>query len=128
MHLLYASRTGEFELSGRRSEFAMLADLLKTGSGEIVLEPVADPRPYDGALERLVVRAAGELLVSLRAEPVSGVLEFVGGAKYLALLGENFESFAVESAGPGDNFHLEYYEGHFYLAADSVPLVVAMIG
>lgn len=128
MYVLYLSRTGEIELSGGRSEFATLAKVLKAGGGgEMVLKPVVDPQPYDGALQRLVVKVAGEMLVSVRADIASGLLEFVGGAKYLALLGDNFESFAVESPGPGDNFHLEYYEDHFYLAADSAPLVVAMV-
>jgi hypothetical protein len=127
MQALHSSGTGEVELSGTRAELAALAGLLDAGEGELALAAVDDPRPYDAAVERLVVKADEQALAKVDVGAGAAELTFVGGLESLGLIGENLASFAAESTGGSDHLHLEHYEDHFYLASGSTPLVVALV-
>ncbi len=126
MMVLISSRTGEVELSGSRAELVGLAEVLRAGAGEVGLDQVSDPSPYDGALRRVVVSVAGQSLASVGVEQVSSVLAIAGGRQALSLLGDNLESFAAESDGGADHLHIEYFADHYYLSSGSTPLVVAL--
>jgi hypothetical protein len=125
MFVLYAASTDELELSGTTLEFANLADLLEAGEGEVGLE-VVDPSPYEAALAWIVVRVDDGPLARVGLVGGSGALEFTGGQWALSLLGENLRSFGATSDGGNDHLHIEHYDGHFYLAEGSAPLVVTM--
>lgn len=66
MIVLHSSDTAEIELKGSRSEFCLLAGLLKAGEGGVELEVVDDPRPYELALRRIAVKRTAQPLVSVR--------------------------------------------------------------
>jgi hypothetical protein len=56
-----------------------------------------------------------------------GWIALSGAAEHCALLAENVASFASEAhSAEGTHMHIEYFPGHYYLGAESLPLVVAL--
>jgi hypothetical protein len=50
-----------------------------------------------------------------------------GEPSALSLLAGNIDAFRKAPLEFGNHLHLEYFPGHFYLRADSVPVIVEMI-
>ncbi|WP_330290041.1 Imm32 family immunity protein [Streptomyces sp. NBC_00576] len=124
--VLRGDSTGELELSGTRSELLTLGRELRKGHGEIPLEKVSDPFPYNRSLSRMSVRrASGKVMISSSGDSES--LDVRGGPEALALLADNIEGFASE-ADADDHLHVDHYPDHDYLAEGSGSVVVSIDG
>lgn len=114
--------TDDAELSGSVSDLAAIrvaiVRLINSSERQFTQVAQADvkPDPYDRCLTEItLVRSDGPTRVS-----IAGTSLLVTGAD------ENLAGFATWfSAKPGEHGHYEYFEGNNYIAADSVPLVVA---
>jgi hypothetical protein len=58
---------------------------------------------------------------------LSGVLSFEGAKDKLDILAYNIE-FLVFSNPESPHMHIEYYEGHPYIDALSIPLIISRLG
>jgi hypothetical protein len=125
MHVLRSAAHDELKLRGTCSEYGDLAGLVVAGRGSLSLAPVADPRPYDGALDEITVERRPTQGVTIKLSSDACTLEISGDEAHLTVLAENLSEFG-EDCTPGDHMHIDYFPGHFYLGSTSHPLVIAL--
>jgi hypothetical protein len=90
----------------------------------VSLDDVSAPSPYDRSLFRMVIRSgSGKVVVSLMDDGQS--LLVCGGDEFMAVLADNIGGFA-EDGVRGEHAHIEYFPGHYYLAEEAEPLVLAL--
>ena len=101
-----------------------IAALARQGGGSwtVAARGDAGAGPYAAAAHALVV-AVGEGPARVRWRG-DGVLEACGDPESLAVLASFFE--VPPDASEGWHTHHEAYEGHAWIASDSLPLVVAL--
>jgi hypothetical protein len=119
----FYSDAGDLAVEGTESGLQRLVRALRKGQGEVGLDIDAtqDPSPYDGFLQRIAIESGpGNMVVSRRGT----VLSLAGSADALVQLAANIEVLSNEGRG---HLHEEYYPGHFYLAADSSPVVFEVV-
>lgn len=107
----------DLTLEGDASELAELRLVLEDGlesALHVKLKP-HDPKPYDQALEDLVVQVAnGPTVVAISGSQLS-----IAGAR------ENIERFAsFLNVLPGEHGHYECYPGNEWIDDASVPVVI----
>ncbi|MBS0659509.1 MAG: hypothetical protein JSR82_14805 [Verrucomicrobia bacterium] len=125
MTAFYAKEPLNIELSGTRAEFEALAvRVAEGGAASMPLVPPKQTSPYDSFAQHLVIRPS-DAKVAVRLVADADVLELAGSPAALALLAENLDSFGRQAAS-GGHFHLEFFDGHFYLAESSAPLVCVL--
>ena len=119
----FYSESGDLAVEGTAVGLRRLADALRLGRAEVVLdiEPGKGPSPYDGFLERIVIALGSERVAVSRA---GRALCIVGNSDALAQMAANIDALSNERGG---HLHEEYYPGHFYLAAESAPVVVELL-
>jgi hypothetical protein len=112
------------EIAGSQDALKQLANWIDAGAGALSFEkPETSPAPYERWLARLTVAASQHPLVKIGIE--DDTVCVVGGQTGLATLAENIRIFADDAGSPDEHLHIDYYPGHFFLAEESVPLVVA---
>ncbi|MGI5521746.1 Imm32 family immunity protein [Micromonospora sp. CA-259024] len=115
MKLDYYSAAEGVDVASGRADLCHLADLVASG-GELSLAPSAHPRHLRG-----VVIEAAQGLVAIAVDDRS-YLTIHGGAESRSLFADLLRD--VANMDDGGHIHLEYFEGHHFLAPDSVPLIV----
>jgi hypothetical protein len=125
LSLVRSDATGEMELRGSSSQFKIFAAGLRSGGDiSVSLDDVSAPSPYDRSLFRMVIRSgSGKVVVSLMDDGQS--LLVCGGDEFMAVLADNIGGFA-EDGVRGEHAHIEYFPGHYYLAEEAEPLVLAL--
>jgi hypothetical protein len=119
----FYSDAGDLAVEGTASGLQRLVRALQEGQGELGLDIGATkaPSPYDGLLQRIEIEPGpGNIVVSRRGT----ALLIAGSANALAQLAANIEVLSKEGSG---HLHEEYYQGHFYLDADSAPVVLGVV-
>ncbi|QIF01715.1 hypothetical protein [Roseimicrobium sp. ORNL1] len=123
MKLFYSATTPEVAVLATREEYRALTEALRTpGQARMHASQEGNPEPYAAFLQGIVVTCGGEERVSVIVNPECSTLEFRGCGASLAMLAVNVASFGAE-ADMDSHSHEEYYEGHFYLEKDSLPVV-----
>ena len=112
-----------------REEYRSLAEALRaSGSTTIPTSTEGNPAPYGEFLQRiLITNTKGEEKVSIILDSERRTLEFRGSSRWLALLAVNVGSFGPE-AEAHHHSHIEYPNDDFYLAKDSVPIILEFSG
>lgn len=117
------SLTSGLEIAGSQDALMQLADWIAAGGGALSFEkPETTPAPYERWLTGLTVTASQHPLVKIGTD--DDTVSVVGGRTGLATLAENIRIFAGDAGSPDNHLHIDYYPGHFFLAEESVPLVV----
>ncbi|MEH1031564.1 hypothetical protein V6W11_27825 [Micromonospora profundi] len=115
MKLDYYSAAEGVDVAGARADLWHLADLVESG-GELSLAPSAHPRHLRGVLIEVT---HGPLVIGVYDR---SYLSIHGGAESRSLLADLLRD--VATMDDGGHVHLEYFEGHHFLAPGSVPLIV----
>lgn len=124
MIVLVTADGREGTLQGDASEYRSLADALRSGAGTISLSGQVDATPYDSELTTIEIATRPAVGVTITPDPEKRVLYISGDAGKLAILADIVsDSAALEATG--GHVHIEHYEDHPYLAASSMPLVLA---
>ena len=113
----------EVEISLDCATARNLADMIARGGGEMTADPAADPKPYDRLLRavRIVATPSGKVVLSV--DPEERVLRAAGAREHLAVLAGVVRDLA-EHPDPDTHLHVEYFDGHYYLAESEVSLVL----
>ena len=121
----YSPKFHEVDIEVDHAAASELADLIERGAGEIAGDLAADPRPYQRQLEAVRVAAvsSGKVVVSLDD---GQALHLTGALEYLAILAHVVRDLATEPS-PDTHVHVEYFDGHYYLAESEVGIVLQVI-
>jgi hypothetical protein len=121
MLIRYSPKTKQISIAGSREELTRLASLIRTGSGKMIGDQTVSPKPYPALLTAITIeRKTGGAVTFTVAEDNS--LSIAGDKNKMDLLATNVQSFAEDSPD-NHHWHVEYFPDHFYLAADSFPVV-----
>ncbi|MGV9213825.1 Imm32 family immunity protein [Micromonospora sp. RB23] len=115
MILDYYSAAEGIDIVGARAELCHLAELVASG-GELSLAPSAHSRHLRGVLVEVT---QGPVVIGVDGRHYFSIH---GGAESRSLLADLLRQ--VANMDDGGHVHLEYFEGHYFLAPDSVPLIV----
>jgi hypothetical protein len=122
LEVRFSASSGEVDIEGDTESLASFANSLAEGAAEILLADDFDPAPYQKLTAiRVVENPSGKVRLLLDSD--AEVLEISGSQEYLNILIGNVVDFARE-ASPGTHQHIEYYDGHFYLAESTASLVI----
>ncbi|MEH2204661.1 MAG: hypothetical protein V7K53_11355 [Nostoc sp.] len=89
---------------------------------DIVADANFAPVPYHHRLDCLsIYQTRGAVKLSVSAN----FLNVEGEASKLAILAECFNF--LDSSRRGSHSHIEYYEGHEWIASDSIPCVIGVL-
>jgi hypothetical protein len=114
----------EIQLAGSASALSEVAALITTG-GEVQCAPGSGNSPYLLRLDSLRVRFAPGERVRVHLSHGQRALEISGDASRLDILAANIRE-VVSGGQYVEHLHIEYFPDHYYLAADSSPLVVQL--
>jgi hypothetical protein len=114
---------GQIDLSGAAAEFLEIGRLVGSGTGTVDLAD-AEADPYDLTLHRLTVATVPTDGVIVRANVDADSVEITGPLTKLAILGDNLSGMA--EAAPPYHVHIEWHPEHFYLSAESAPLIASL--
>lgn len=126
--ICYSSPYHEAELTMDRETGRDLADLIANGEGEMAGDQTADPAPYEQLLDAVRVAAQpsgpdGKVILGLSDD--GKALTITGAREHLAVLAKVMRSLADSpDLRPITHVHVEYFEGHYYLAESQVSLVL----
>jgi hypothetical protein len=117
-----SSKTDEIELAGNAKELDLLSKQLLIENTRVKLEyENSNPFPYSKNLESIQIKHFPTQEVKISVDGNSLVIE--GSPEKLRILSKNIES--RENELKNYHIHIEYFDGHFYLSKDSIPLVVS---
>lgn len=127
MRAWFDAHTNEARLEADGAEFAALAAAVRAGGDTLPCVPVA-------AVDAATVLPLPNVAVRTSADPASPVavrvegpgLVLDGGTEHLDLLARDFAQLARAEAGAA--LLAEWFPGHAYLAAGSVPVVFTRTG
>lgn len=114
----------ELELSLSAASARRLGAALRLSEAEVGTAAVADATPYDRPLAAIRVRRRESGKVTMCIDEENSALVIEGEEQYLAVLAENIEGFFSVDSEVGDHLHIEYFDGHCYLAPSGLSLVV----
>ncbi len=112
----------EVHMSGSAAELTELAGALASGRESTVAADDDQPAPGDVRLTAVEIRAVPTTRVVISVDADRSCLVVTGDADGLAILGENIQSLADSDVGGHD--HIEYFPEHYYVDAQSIPLIV----
>ena len=118
----YSAPTHEAELALDRATARELADMIARGAGEMAGNRTVDPKPYDQLLDAVRI-ATGPGKVVLGLGPEGRVLTITGALEHLAVLADVVRDVPLDS-DPTAHVHVEYFDGHYYLAESPITLVL----
>jgi hypothetical protein len=113
-------RFGEVDISGTEDDYARLETLLRQGEGTLGTGTAASGPGRQLALSRVRVSTVCGSAVLIHADTTQRALLISGDLRYLAILADNIASLGSDQLG--GHLHVEYLEGHAYLAEGSAPL------
>jgi len=121
----YSPKFHEVDIELDRAAASELADMIERGAGEIAGDLAADPRSYQRQLKAVRVTAvpSGKVVISLDD---GQALHLTGALEYLAVLAHVVRDLAAEPS-PDTHVHVEYFDGHYYLAESEVGIVLQVI-
>ncbi len=124
MIIRYADQTHEVEIAGTEQEFLELSEKLKQGDSKMENNAEGqDVRPYSRFLSEIQVRVIPSH--SLEFQVVQQKKLFIqGDYQKLSILAQEIMEFAKD-CNQGKHIHIEYFDSHFYLSPNSVPVVIA---
>ncbi len=117
--------TYEAEIRGDAAALEALAGLVRGGApSRVALRSAAKAAPYEAVAAALVIAPSeGPIVVSPNGDEIS----LRGGAKERGTLAGNVEAaYRIHGPASGDHVHIEYYDDHPYLAAESMSLVIVL--
>lgn len=118
------------ELSGNPADLSRLASLLieATEGLTIMLAEVNSEmiKPYEGMTSHIIIHI--EQGAKLRIARTGNVMQLYGDASNLRMLAQNLEFPDNEPLSPLYHIHIEFYPDHFFLAANSEPLIISPSG
>ena len=119
------SSDGSAELLGTRDGLTRLADFLKSDGWQHgrLSRPQLEIAGYDHPLDTIHVRTADGPVARLLDD---GVLSLRGGSEYLEILSENV-LWLANNGDESPHIHLEYHDGHDYLAPGPVCIIVSFV-
>ena len=124
----YSPSTREAEIVLDRAAARDLADLVARGQGELAGDHTADPKPYERLLDAVRITPAepgteGKVILALDTE--ARALTITGAPQHLAVLADVVRDMATDpDLRPDTHVHIEYFDGHYYLAESDVSLVL----
>lgn len=126
-------RSGGIELEGSAAGLLRLAALLRRGDDGMVYQLTVpadrEAGPYDGFLAQLRLKTTAE---PVRIYRDAETLQIEGSSAGLETLSQNIEFLVSSAAGPDAieeghrHVHIEYYEGHPFLAQETEPLTIVL--
>jgi hypothetical protein len=118
-------RTGnELELTLSSEAARLLGAALRRPQADLATRVDGSPAPYAAWLARILVRRRGTGAVAASIDEAASALVLEGGGWSLGLLATNVEGFSGDAVKPGDHLHIEYHDGHAYLAPGQVCIIV----
>ncbi|WP_415648661.1 hypothetical protein [Stackebrandtia soli] len=122
MRVLFFPNEGGVDVSGGAAELVVLALALVAGEG--CVEATASAEPSFGGTELASVQVVGNSGpgVRIRVDLEHRGLLIEGDRQGLTALADNVRSIA--EMDDGGHQHIEYFPGHYYLAAGSLAMVV----
>jgi hypothetical protein len=105
-----------------------LADLIARGEGEMAGDQTTDPAPYPQLLDEVRIAPApsgpdGKVVLGISDD--GKALTITGAREHLAVLADVVRDLADDpDLRPITHVHVDYYEGHYYLAESQVSLVL----
>jgi hypothetical protein len=122
MNAAFAEKTKEVGISGTRPELLGLAEYIAGRISTLELcSRGQELKPYSKPLHKISVARARTPIRITVADDQS--LQISGESEKLAILSESIAEFAASGNGP-EHLHIEYHEGHGFLAHDSLPTVI----
>lgn len=119
----YSPPTREAEIALDRATAGELADLIARGEGEMAADATADPEPYEKLLGAVRITAVSEGKVVLALDSAGQVLTITGARRHLSVLADVVRDLAADP-DPDAHVHIEYFDGHYYLAESEISLVL----
>ena len=117
-----SEKTDEIELAGNAKELNLLTRQLLIDNNKITLEyKNLNPFPYSKNLESIQIKHIPNQNVKISVEGNSLLIQ--GSPEKLRILSENIET--GEEKLENYHLHIEYFDKHFFLSKDSIPLVVS---
>jgi hypothetical protein len=124
MFAKYFEKTGEVELSGSENEFDLLSKQLLIDKTKVAFENEnLESFPDIKNLEYVQIQHYSNNLVKISVKDNYLLIE--GSPQKLAILSSNLESDGEEIKNY--HIHIEYFNDHFYLSPDSIPLIIQYI-
>ncbi len=121
----YSPPTREAELALDAEAADLLADMIARGAGEMAGNRTVDPKPYDRLLDAVrIATGPGKVVLGIDAE--GRVLTITGALEHLAVLADVVRDVPLDT-DPTAHVHVEYFDGHYYLAESEVSLVLRII-
>jgi hypothetical protein len=122
MRFSYSSNSQEIDVSGTRIELTNLAEYFSKGKGILDGQKEGDPYPYRAFAGCLEIKKVKDSLVNFRV--ILGKIIVQGDLQKLSIISENILDL-VSNSGCGTHMHIEYFEDHPYLCAESIPVIVS---
>ncbi len=122
----------QVEVSADDGGLRRLAEVLMSASGSLEFSLLIDDHDEDAAVRGTAsstdvssvrVGESENSLVQIMYADESNELLVSGGRDYLQILADNVAGLI--GADPGSHQHIEWFEGHLYLDAESIPVVLA---
>jgi hypothetical protein len=126
--ICYSPRFHEAEITMDRTAGRELAEIIARGEGELAGDQTADPSPYEELLDAVRVAPApsgseGKVVLGLSDD--GKTLTITGAREHLAVLAKVVRELADDpDLRPITHVHVEYFEGHYYLAESEVSIVL----
>jgi hypothetical protein len=120
----YGLRFHEAELALDAEAADQLADMIARGAGEMAGNRTVDPKPYDQLLDAVrIAKGPGKVVLGL--DPEGRVLTITGALEHLAVLADVVRDVPLDTDAKA-HVHVEYFDGHYYLAESPITLVLRL--
>jgi hypothetical protein len=123
MIIRYSLDSQQIDISASKVELLYLAECFSQGEGSIVSEQGINSYPYEKLALCLEIENINASLVCFSI--LQDKILVRGDLRKLLVISENILGLANE--GSGQHVHIEYFEEHPYLCAESMPIVVSCI-
>ena len=116
---VFLESAGQVELGGSPAALMRLAEFLRTATRAGISIPVASTGP--DLVPTISIRQTGTMV---QIEHVSESLRIEGAQKTLDVLADNV-TYVASAGADCPHIHTEYFEGHPYMHAQSIPLIIS---
>jgi hypothetical protein len=111
----------EVDISGTEDDYVRMAALLRQGAGTLDTDTGATGPRRQLVLSAVRVSTVPGSALLVHPDTPEEALLISGDLRFLTILADNVAS--VGSDERGGHLHIEYFEGHAYLADGSAPLI-----
>jgi hypothetical protein len=116
---------GSVSISAAPDSLKALGHLLSAQADTVIELTPSTPGPeYVAAAESIRVCIEREPGITISRDADELVVR--GHTEGLAILAKNITHLGTDPTGLGPHIHIEYFPGHFYVRAGSIPLVVGI--